>query len=160
MAKLEYLIIHATATPEGREVSRADIERWHLKERGWSRLGYSDMVHLDGSLENLIEFDQDDMVDPWELSNGAKGMNSKSRHIVYVGGAAADKPKWAKYYPAKDTRTAEQKYTLEIYVKMMILRHPDIKVIGHNQVANKACPSFNVPDWLTDIGVPQKNIGL
>ncbi|RHB24096.1 lysozyme, partial [Bacteroides stercoris] len=29
MAKLKYLVIHCTATPEGREVSSADIRKWH-----------------------------------------------------------------------------------------------------------------------------------
>ena len=160
MQKLKYLIIHCTATPECREVTKADIERWHLEERGWSRVGYSDMVHLHGHLENLIPFDQDGHIDPWEISNGAKGYNSISRHIVYVGGCSNEKEEWMEYYPAKDTRTPEQLNTLEIYIKYTILRHPDIKVIGHNQVANKSCPSFNVTFWLQSIGVDQKNIGI
>jgi len=29
MAKLKYLVIHCTATAESREVSSADIRRWH-----------------------------------------------------------------------------------------------------------------------------------
>ena len=29
MGRLKYLVIHCTATPEGREVSAADIRRWH-----------------------------------------------------------------------------------------------------------------------------------
>lgn len=160
MKKLKYLVIHCTATPEGREITRKDIEQWHLKERGWSRVGYSDMVHLDGSLENLIEFNQDENVDSFEISNGAKGFNGISRHVVYVGGAKSTKPSWAKYYPLKDTRTDEQHITLETYVKFMILRHPDIKIIGHNEISNKGCPSFNVGDWLRNICISEKNIGV
>jgi len=160
MAKLKYLVIHCTATPEGREITRKDIEQWHIKERGWSRVGYSDMIHLDGSLENLIEFDQDGNVDSWEISNGARGFNSKSRHVVYVGGAKDNKPAWAKYYPLKDTRTDAQCETLMTYVEFMILRHPNIKVIGHNEISNKGCPSFNVGDWLRNSCISEKNIGL
>jgi N-acetylmuramoyl-L-alanine amidase len=148
MGKLKYLVIHCTATPEGREVTKEDIEQWHIKERGWSRVGYSDLIHLDGRLENLIEFDQDDTVDPWEVSNGARGFNSISRHVCYVGGAQSDKPKDLKYFPLKDTRTKEQIETLETYVKFMILRHPTIKVVGHNEISNKGCPSFDVQKWL------------
>lgn len=29
MGKLKYLVIHCTATPEGREVSGAEIRAWH-----------------------------------------------------------------------------------------------------------------------------------
>lgn len=160
MAKLKYLVIHCTDTPEGREVTKADIEQWHLVERGWSRVGYSDLIQLDGTLVQLRKFNQDDNVDPWELTNGAKGYNGISRHVVYAGGASKTKPSWAKFYPPKDTRTTAQKETLETYVHYMILRHPNIKVIGHNQISNKACPSFDVTKWLYDIGVETKNIGL
>lgn len=158
MAHLDYLFIHTTDTPEGRKVSRKDIEQWHLKERGWRKVGYADMIHIDGGLENLIEFDQDDTIDSWEISNGAKGYNSVARHVVYVGGAANTKEAWMKSYPPKDTRTEAQLKTMECYVKFTILRHPNIKVVGHNQVANKACPSFNVPTWLREIGIEEKNI--
>jgi len=158
MAKLKYLVIHCTDTPEGRPVSRKDIEKWHLKERGWKRVGYSDMIHLDGKLENLVPYDQDDLVEPWELTNGVRGHNSHSRHVVYVGGASEYKPAEFQHYPPKDTRTDEQRKALETYVKYTILRHPDIVVVGHNQLANKACPSFDVPSWLRSIGIDEKHI--
>lgn len=160
MPKLKYLVIHCTDTPEGRAVSKADIELWHIKENGWSRVGYSDMVHINGVLENLIDFDQDNSVDPWEVSNGAKGYNGISRHVVYVGGTEKTKYPWMSRYPMKDTRTVEQLNTLTVYVKYMILRHPDIKVVGHNQLSNKNCPSFDVPTWLREICIKEKNIGL
>jgi len=160
MAKLKYLVIHCTDTPEGREVSKKDIERWHIKERGWSRVGYSDMIHLDGELENLINWDQDDDVESWEISNGARGHNFHSRHLVYVGGCNRNKEPWMNHYPPKDTRTPYQKETLSIYVKFMIKRYPNIKVVGHNQLGNKACPSFNVPKWLREIGIDEKHIGV
>lgn len=160
MGKLKYLVIHCTATPEGREVSKEDIEQWHIKERGWSRVGYSDLIHLDGSLENLVPFDQDNDVDPWEITNGASGFNSIARHVCYVGGAKTHKPPNVDHFPLMDTRTPEQKQSLAVYVRYMILRHPEIKVCGHNQLSNKGCPSFIVPKWLTDIGIDPKNILL
>lgn len=152
MAKLQILIIHCTATPEGRKVTSDMIRKWHLKDRGWNQVGYADMIHLDGKVENLVPYNEDNIVDAWELTNGAVGMNSKSRHIVYVGGLEAD----GKL--AKDTRTPEQLKTLEAVVKNTIAKHPDIKVAGHNQFAQKACPSFDVPAWLKAIGVESENI--
>lgn len=155
--KLQFLIIHCTATPEGREVTKEDIEKWHLSPppagKGWSRVGYSDMIHLDGKIENLIPYNEDDDVEAWEITNGVKGINSISRHIVYVGGVDADNVK-----KAKDTRTWKQEIAMLKYVKETVAKHPDILVGGHNQFANKACPSFDVPAWCKTIGVPEKNI--
>lgn len=154
---LTYLIIHCTATPEGREVSADEIRRWHTspkpKGRGWKQVGYSDIIHLDGTVENLVPYNDDDVVDSWEITNGASGINSISRHVVYAGGVSADDVK-----KAKDTRTWLQELAMITYVKETIARHPNIKVAGHNQFAQKACPSFNVPVWLMAIGVPDKNI--
>ena len=153
MAKLKYLVLHCTATPAGREVSSADIRRWHTSPppggRGWKQVGYTDMIHLDGRVERLVNNNEDANVDPWEITNGAKGYNSVSRHVVYVGGLASD----AK--TARDTRTAAQLRTMTAYVKSFHQRFPDVKIIGHNQVAAKDCPSFDVPRWLRSIGINQ-----
>lgn len=150
--QLELLIIHCTATPEGREVSRHDIKRWHLKERGWKRLGYSDLIQLDGNLVGLTKFDTDDEVDYHEMTWGATGINRISRHVVYAGGMNKE------FTKPMDTRTPEQLITMETYVRYTILRHPKIKVAGHNQFSRKACPSFNVSNWLRFIGIKEANI--
>ena len=52
---VKYLVIHCTATPEGRHITSDDIRRWHLKERGWKQVGYTDMIHLDGRVERLVK---------------------------------------------------------------------------------------------------------
>jgi N-acetylmuramoyl-L-alanine amidase len=155
MSKLDYLMIHCTATPEGRKVTKEDIEQWHLVDNGWSKVGYRDMIHLDGVLENLIDYNQDDTIDPWEISNGARGFNGKTAHLVYVGGTEKH-----NIGQTKDTRTYEQQMALKIYVLFMILRHPHIRVIGHNEVSSKDCPGFNVSEWLRSICVEEVNIGL
>ncbi len=80
MARIKYLIIHCTATPVGREVSSAELRRWHTSPvsaggRGWKQVGYTDMIHLDGTVERLVDNNEDANVDPWEVTNGAKGYN-------------------------------------------------------------------------------------
>lgn len=150
-------MIHCTATQEGRPVTGEELHRWFTlpppKGRGWKKEGYVDIFHLDGRIENRIEYDHDEWVQGSEISNGALGMNSYVRHGSYVGGVERYNPKIAK-----DTRTREQRHALEVWVWDLIYRHPDIQILGHNQVAAKACPSFFVPDWLREIKVPEKHI--
>ena len=155
MARLQYLVIHCTATPKGREVTSAAIRHWHTDPvskggRGWKQVGYTDMIHLDGTVERLVKNNEDANVDPWEITNGAKGYNAISRHIVYVGGVDANDVK-----KARDTRTPAQKEALRRYVLDFHKRFPKVRIIGHCQVANKACPSFDVPKWLKEIGINQ-----
>jgi len=157
---LDFLVLHCTDTPEGKAFYKDDVIRWHTSPvakggRGWKTPGYSDMIYLDGSLVNLVPFNTDDTVDPWELTNGVKGLNARARHLVYVGGSDN------KTRKPKDTRTSAQRYALEIVVKEAVLRHPRILVMGHYQApsaAGKACPSFEVPAWLRSIGIPESNI--
>jgi len=153
MARLKYLVIHCTETPEGREVSSADIRRWHTEPvskggRGWKQVGYTDMIHLNGTVERLVENNEDAEVDPWEITNGAKGYNSVSRHVVYVGGCD-------ELMRPKDTRTAAQMDAMMCYVRDFHQRFPDVRIIGHNQVSAKNCPCFDVPKWLKKIGINQ-----
>jgi len=151
MGKLKFILIHCTATPEGREVTKADIEYWHKVERGWDRLGYSELINLKGELINLTPYNNDDIVDYNEMTWGVKGINGISRHIVYAGGLD-------KFLQPKDTRTEAQLMTMAQYIRNTIEIHPKILIAGHNDFANKACPCFNVADWLSDIGVPEINI--
>lgn len=154
MAKLKRLVIHCTATPEGREVSAGEIRHWHTDPpskggRGWKQVGYTDMVHLDGTVERLLDNNEDDVVDPWEITNGAKGHNSTARHIVYVGGVDRDGK------TSRDTRTSGQRKALEHYVKDFHRRFPSVRIVGHNELSKKACPSFDVQRWLKQIGINQ-----
>ena len=149
---LKYLVIHCTATREGREVSSDEIRHWHTDPvskggRGWKQVGYTDMIHLDGRVERLVKNNEDEWVDPWEITNGVAGYNSVSRHVVYVGGYAADGQ------TVKDTRTSAQGAALEKYVREFHRRHPRVKIVGHNELAAKACPCFDVQKWLKEKGI-------
>ena len=167
MAQLKYLVIHCTATQEGRDVTAADIRRWHTSPvsaggRGWKQVGYTDLIRLDGTVERLVDNNEDANVDPWEVTNGAKGYNGISRHIVYAGGCD-------KQNKPKDTRTAAQRQAMERYVKDFHRRFPGVRIIGHRDLSpdlngngkvdpyewTKACPSFEVSDWLKSIGINQ-----
>ncbi len=148
---LQYLVLHCTATPAGREVTADEIRAWHTapppRGRGWKQVGYTDLIHLDGSIERLVDNNEDATVDPWEVTNGAQGYNVISRHVVYVGGTTANGK------TPRDTRTPAQLRAMERYVKDFHRRFPHAMIVGHNELAAKACPSFDVPDWLESIGI-------
>ena len=153
--RLKYLVIHCTATPRGREVTGADIRHWHCDPvskggRGWKQVGYTDLFHLNGGVERLAGNNEDAWVDPWEVTNGAAGYNSVSRHVVYAGGCAEDSK------TPEDTRTAYQKRAMEKYVKDFHKRFPEVRIVGHRELnSHKACPSFDVQAWLRSIGIKQ-----
>ncbi|WP_298521996.1 N-acetylmuramoyl-L-alanine amidase [uncultured Prevotella sp.] len=157
MASMKYLVLHCTATPEGREVTSGEIRHWHTDPvkkggRGWKQVGYTDMIHLDGTVERLVRNNEDAEVDPWEVTNGAKGYNTVSRHVVYVGGVSKDGK------TAKDTRTEAQLKAMTAYVRDFHERFPQIRIVGHGELpgVKKACPSFDVAAWLRSIGIYQK----
>ena len=49
--RIEEIILHCSATPEGRDVGVEEIRRWHVKGNGWRDVGYHFVVRLDGSVE-------------------------------------------------------------------------------------------------------------
>ncbi|ULB35623.1 N-acetylmuramoyl-L-alanine amidase [Proteiniphilum propionicum] len=128
MRNISKIIIHCSATPEGRHHTVKDIDRWH-RDRGFAQIGYHWVVYLDGSIH------------PGRNENiaGAHtvGHNSDSIGVCYIGGVDSN-------MNAKDTRTENQKIALRNLVNELLKKYPNATVHGHNEFAAKACPSFNV----------------
>jgi N-acetylmuramoyl-L-alanine amidase len=139
------IIIHSTATPEGREVSVDDITRWH-KNRGFSTIGYHYVIGLDGEIE-VGRSVQDS-------GAHAKGYNRRSIGVVYVGGMNKTMSK------AKDTRTELQDVALTNLIKSLLKLYPTATVHGHNEFSDKACPSFNVQEEYGFIWEPKETKDL
>lgn len=149
---LLFLMLHCSATPENRNIRPEDIRRWHESRWGKGAIGYRTVITLDGQAHRMREANLDKWVQPEEMTWGAKGYNSVSHHICYIGGTD-------KFGNPKDTRTAAQEKTLLEVVQFYIEKiNPEIKIIGHYATSLKACPSFNVPDWLRQHEIPEKNI--
>lgn len=129
MRKINEIIIHCAATPEGKDYTVADIDKWH-RQRGFNGIGYHYVVYRDGSYHR----GRADEV----IGAHCTGHNSNSIGICYIGGLAADGK------TAKDTRTEAQKKTLITLIRTLKGRYPTItKVTGHRDYAAKACPSFD-----------------
>ena len=132
MRKINKIIIHCAATPEQREVSLETIRKWHL-QRGFNDIGYHYVIDLQGGVH----------IGRPITRQGAhcSGQNRGSIGICYVGGMSKDMKK------AKDTRTQAQKDSLIKLMHELIYKYnKDMTIHGHNEFANKACPSFNVQE--------------
>lgn len=130
MREINEIIVHCSATPEGREVTAKDIDRWHT-ERGFRGIGYHYVIKLDGTIENGRPEN--------EVGAHCLGHNKNSIGVCYVGGCDKDmKP--------KDTRTQQQRVSLILLLANLKKKYPNATVRGHNEFVNKACPSFSVQD--------------
>lgn len=127
MRNINLIIVHCSATPEGRDVSVADIDRWH-RERGFDGIGYHYVVYIDGSVHEGRPLNK--------VGAHCKGHNAHSIGICYVGGVDLNgKP--------KDTRTLAQKDALVNLLMRLKRRFPKAVIRGHRDFAAKACPSFD-----------------
>lgn len=125
------IIIHCSATPEGKDFTVEQIRNWHVKGNGWADIGYHYIVYRDGSVHAGR---------PLRLAGAhTTGHNACSIGICYVGGLRAD----GSGRP-KDTRTPAQRAALVALVKELKRLFPQARVCGHNEFAAKACPSFCV----------------
>jgi len=124
------IINHCAATPEGKDFTVADIRAWH-KARGWSDVGYHYVIYRDGRIMVGRPIGQ--------IGAHVEGHNTGTIGICYIGGVSADGK------TAKDTRTPAQRSSMLWLNQQLVKKFPRItKITGHNQYANKACPSFDV----------------
>ena len=129
MRNITEIIIHCTATPAGRDVSVAEIDRWH-RQRGFRSIGYHYLIGLDGSVSPGRPLD--------EPGAHCIGHNTQSIGIAYAGGLMAD----GTGRPA-DTRTDAQKTTLLKLLTALRRIYPEASIHSHRDFAPKACPCFD-----------------
>lgn len=128
MRKITEIIVHCSATPEGKDFTVPDITRWH-KQRGFRTIGYHYVVYRDGSVHTGRQ--------EGEIGAHCTRHNACSIGICYIGGVAADGK------TAKDTRTPEQRKALLMLLRRLRAKYPNAKIHGHHDFAAKACPSFD-----------------
>lgn len=129
MRKINEIIVHCSATAEGRDYTVGDIDHWH-KSRGWQCIGYHYVIYRDGSVHTGRPVAQ--------IGAHCTGHNANSIGVCYIGGCAADGK------TPKDTRTSQQREALRRLVADLQKQYPGATVHGHREFAAKACPSFDV----------------
>ena len=111
--------------------------------RKWGTGGYHFLIEKSGKVTQIYKDSQ--------VTNGVKGQNSNSIHFSWIGGY--------DFKEGSNQMSKGQAITLVDMVKFYCKRYPNIEVFGHNQVAQKACPWFFVPKFMTELGL-EKNRGL
>ena len=139
MRKINKIILHCTADPEGRDHTLEYYNTEHLKRDGgtWQGVGYHFIIHPDGTIETARPINM--------VGSHCKGQNYNSIGIAYIGGMNKE------YTTAKDTRTRAQKKQMWRLVLYLLQRFPSATVHGHHEYDPKPCPCFDVKDefdWL------------
>ena len=165
--KIDAIVVHCSATPAGKDVRAADIDRMH-RAKGWKMIGYNYVIDLDGT----IEVGRPLTMDGAHCNTaGVSGVayNKHSIGICYVGGIEGTTNAKGQIVPKldargrqipKDTRTDAQKTAMHKLILDLFHKYPIVEVIGHRDASPdkdgdgiinryewiKDCPCFSVRD--------------
>lgn len=130
MRTITLIIIHCSATPEGRSLSFEECRRDHIMHRHFRDIGYHFYITRDGTVHDGLPIEK--------VGAHCEGHNSHSIGICYEGGLDANgKP--------ADTRTEAQRKALKSLVERMHRLFPKALIVGHHDLnPRKACPCFKV----------------
>ncbi|MCT4614548.1 MAG: N-acetylmuramoyl-L-alanine amidase [Marinifilaceae bacterium] len=130
MRNIDKIIIHCSATPNGKSFNLKDIDRWH-RERGFNKsgrfslcCGYHYVIRVDGVIE-MGRFIN-------EQGAHCYGKNKTSIGICLIG---------------TDAFNDSQFMALKGLLNNLKYLFPNVSIHGHNEFANKICPGFNVKEY-------------
>lgn len=147
--QIDTIVVHCSATPNGRWTTAPDIDRWH-DDRGFERrdhwrerfnpeykaIGYHFVIYTDGTVVTGRHLD--------EVGAHASGHNARSIGICMIG---------------TDRFALEQWQALDDLIGKLRERYPGAKILGHRDLpeVHKTCPGFDVATWLAREGnVPEE----
>ncbi len=132
MREIKRIVVHCTGTPPFTPI--ASIQNYWKTQHGWKMPGYHYIITSNGEVVQLA--------DEATVCNGAKGFNSDSIHVAYVGGVTVNKKNG-------DTRTAEQKSSMFSLLRSLRIKYDLVPIVGHRDLPNvrKECPCFEAGVW-------------
>jgi len=143
MRAINEIVVHCTATRANWMIDKpaedvvTELRRWHVEDNGWSDLGYHWVITRDGTVSAGRP----------EYRSGAhaRGHNKNSIGVTLCGGRGGQEDD-----DFSDGFTPEQDKALRLLIKDLRAKYATIdRVAGHNEYAAKACPCFDVGEWLT-----------
>ena len=129
MRTITLLVIHCSATPEGRSLDLEACRKDHIRHRGFRDIGYHFYITRDGHIHAGRPLEQ--------AGAHCKHHNRHSIGICYEGGLDAQgRP--------KDTRTPPQKRALKQLISRLKRKFPQALAVGHRDLdPMKECPCFD-----------------
>lgn len=157
---LDLLVIHCSATPNGRWTSTLDIDHWHA-QRGFRRqrgaaehfnpglksIGYHWVIYPNGARATGRHAS--------EIGAHARGVNSRSLGLCLVG---TDRYTYAQWGALLD-QVRHLSSAHRIPLQHASAANGYVGVCGHRDLAgvSKDCPGFDVADWLDNDMLPLRD---
>lgn len=146
MRKINHLVLHCSAGPDGVVKSREQLVKEH-QARGFRTIGYHYIIEPDGSI--VVGRSEE------EVGAHVEGHNANSLGICMIGTLRFTHPQW---------------YSLSVLMKRLMYKFPEAKVCGHRDFSPdlnhngkiepnewiKLCPNFDAQDWLLAGMTPKK----
>lgn len=129
MRRITFIIIHCSATPEGKDLSFEACRRDHIENRRFTDIGYHFYITRNGDIHRGR--------DPERNGAHCRGHNAHSIGICYEGGLNV------RGQPT-DTRTLLQRGSMLALLRELVQLYPDALIVGHNDLnPQKPCPCFD-----------------
>jgi hypothetical protein len=146
------IVIHTTASNTRNTIGQ--IMHYFLNVLRWNKGGYHIIYDQLGNKQELYSWRT-------EATNGILPSptgdlhNANTIHLSYIGGINNLNQNEAvcNITPTQEAQIIED-------IKRILTWFPKAKIIGHNQINQKACPSFWVPDWGKKWGIGNDNIDV
>lgn len=120
-------------------VDAAMIDRWH-RAKGWLKIGYHYVIKRDGTVEKGRDLK--------EVGAHVENHNTGNIGICLAGGTD-------KVARPENNFTDDQFHSLALLLQDLHNQFPTAKILGHRDWpgVKKACPSFDVRQWIEETGV-------
>lgn len=146
MRRIDYIVVHASATKPSMDVGVDEIREWHLK-RDFNDIGYHFVIRRNGAIEIGRPLDKP--------GAHVKNYNSNSIGICLVGGMKEESKR------SENNFTKEQLSALQTLLFAQKTLHGNAKIRGHRDFSPdrngdgeitpdefmKDCPCFDVRQW-------------
>lgn len=137
----DFIAVHCSATRPSQQVDVEDLRKWH-KAKGWSDVGYHWIVTRKGVIQRGRPENR--------VGAHVEGFNAVSIGVCLVGGVSED-----DFTKPENNFTPQQFAALARLLSVLKKKYPNAVIQGHRDFPNvaKACPSFDVREWLKGVSV-------